>query len=169
MATNISSYTKIVLKHFRNPHNYGKMEDPSAVGEVGNIVCGDVMFLYIKITKNRKKQELIKDIKFETYGCAAAIATSSVVTDLAKGKTIDQALKITKDNVIVSLKGLPRIKIHCSLLAVDALNEAIYNYLVKEKREIPKDLLEIHERNKKEREFVEEKHGDWTKAEKDST
>ena len=164
--TNVSSYSKKVLEHFRNPHNYGKIKNPSAIGEVGNIVCGDVMYLYIKVAKNKKGQEIIADIKFETYGCAAAIATSSAVTDLVKGKTIEEALKVNKDDVIKTLQGLPSIKIHCSLLAVDALSEAIYNYLVKEKRKIPQTLLEIHLRNKKEREFVEEKNVAWVNAEK---
>jgi len=164
--TNVNSYSKKVLEHFRNPHNYGKIKNPSAVGEVGNIVCGDVMYLYIKVTKNKKGQEIIEDIKFETYGCAAAIATSSAVTDLVKGKTVEEALKVNKDDVIKTLQGLPSIKIHCSLLAVDALSEAIYDFFVKEKREIPEDLLKIHERNKKEREFVEEKNVTWVDAEK---
>lgn len=164
--TNISSYSEKVLEHFRNPHNYGKMSKPSSTGEVGNIVCGDVMYLYIKVEKNNKKQEIIQDVKFETYGCAAAIATSSVITDLVKGKTIEKALKINKDNVLKSLKGLPPIKIHCSLLAIDALKEAIYNYFLKEGHQIPKNLQEAHEKIKHEREFVEHKHTDWVEAEK---
>jgi nitrogen fixation NifU-like protein len=164
--TNVNSYSKKVLEHFRNPHNYGKIKNPSATGEVGNIICGDVMYLYIKVSKDKKNREIIQDIKFETYGCAAAIATSSAVTDLVKGKTLEKALKINKDDVIKTLQGLPSIKIHCSLLAVDALSEAIYDFFIKEKREIPKTLEEIHERNKKERDFVEEKHGDWIKTQK---
>ncbi len=164
--TNVGSYSEKVIEHFRNPHNYGKMSSPTATGEVGNIVCGDVMYLYIKVAKNSKKEEIIKDIKFETYGCAAAIATSSAITDLVKGKTIKAALKISKDDVTKSLKGLPPIKVHCSLLAVDALKEAIYNYFAKEKREIPDDLVQAHQKNVKEREFVEHKHTDWVKAEK---
>lgn len=164
--TNIGSYSEKVLEHFRNPHNYGKMDSPTSTGEVGNIVCGDVMYLYIKVAKNKKKQEIIKDIKFETYGCAAAIATSSAITDLVKEKTINFALKINKDDVTKSLKGLPPIKVHCSLLAVDALKEAIFNFLTQENRKIPEDLLKVHEKNKKEREFVEEKHSEWVGAEK---
>jgi nitrogen fixation NifU-like protein len=97
---------------------------------VGNIVCGDVMWLYIKVDP---KNEKITDIKFETFGCVAAIATSSIITDLVKGKTIKQALKITKDNVVKSLGGLPKIKYHCSVLAVDALHDAIKNYENKKK------------------------------------
>jgi len=134
-------YSKKVLKHFRNPHNLGKIKDPSGIGEVGNMACGDVMKLYIKVKNN-----IITEIKFETYGCAAAIATSSVITDLVKGKTIDEAIKMTNKDVIDSLDGLPPIKIHCSLLSVDALSEAIYDYLFKEKKEIPKEVVSRHQR-----------------------
>jgi nitrogen fixation protein NifU and related proteins len=159
--TNVKSYSKKVLEHFRNPHNYGKMKNPTSIGEVGNIVCGDVMKLYIKVVEDK-----IIDIKFETFGCAAAIATSSVITDLVKGKTIEQALKINKDDVIKSLEELPPIKVHCSLLSVDALKEAIYNFLIKEKRSVTDDLQKVHDKNKKEKEFVEDKHSDWVEAEK---
>jgi nitrogen fixation NifU-like protein len=134
-------YSKKVLRHFRNPRNLGKIKDPSGVGEVGNMACGDVMKLYIKVDKGK-----ISDVKFETYGCAAAIATSSVITDLVKGKTIEEAIKMTNKDVIDSLDGLPPIKIHCSLLSVDALSEAIYDYLKKEGKEIPKEVLERHKR-----------------------
>ncbi len=121
-------YSEKVLKHFKNPHNVGKIEDADGIGTVGNRACGDVMKLYIKVEDNK-----IIDIKFETMGCAAAIATSSIITDLAKGKTIEEALKITKDNVIEELEGLPRMKVHCSLLAIDALHAAIQDYQEKKK------------------------------------
>ena len=134
------NYTKKVIEYFQNPHNYGKIKKPDGVGKVGNMKCGDVMHLYIKIGQNAKKQEIIKDIKFETFGCAAAISTSSVITDLAKGKTIKAALKINNNDVVESLGGLPPIKVHCSLLAVDALHKAIHDYLVRNKRDIPKEL-----------------------------
>ena len=136
-------YSKKVIEHFQNPHNYGKIKNPDGVGKVGNPRCGDVMKLYIKVEK-----EKIKDIKFETFGCAAALSTSSVVTDLAKGKTITQALKIKNKDVIDELGGLPIIKIHCSLLAIDALQEAIYNYLSKDKKPIPEKLKQSHQRLK---------------------
>ena len=123
-------YTKKVMETFKNPHNYGKIKNASGIGKVGNPVCGDVMWLYIKVDKNDK----IKDIKFETFGCVAAISTSSIITDLVKGKTIKEALKITKDNIIESLGGLPKIKYHCSILAVDALKEAIKNYNAKKQK-----------------------------------
>jgi nitrogen fixation NifU-like protein len=134
-------YSKKVLKHFRNPHNLGNIKNADGLGEVGNLACGDVMKLYLKIEK-----DIIIDVKFETYGCAAAIATSSVITDLVKGKTIEEALKMTNKSVIDSLDGLPPIKIHCSLLSVDALNEAIFDYFVKNKKEIPQELAERHKR-----------------------
>lgn len=128
MANN--TYSKKVIDHFQNPHNYGKMKNPDGVGEVGNPICGDIMHLYIKVEKG-----IIKDIKYETFGCVAAISTSSVVTDLAKGKTLQQALKIDGNKVVKSLGGLPDIKHHCSLLAVDALKKAINDYLSKKKNE----------------------------------
>jgi nitrogen fixation NifU-like protein len=135
------SYSKKVLSHFRKPHNLGKIRDADGVGEVGNLSCGDVMKLYIKVDDNK-----ISNVKFETYGCAAAIATSSITTDLVKGKTIEEALAMTNKEVIDSLDGLPPIKIHCSLLSVDALNEAIYDYLIKSKKEVPETLEKKHER-----------------------
>jgi len=150
-------YTKKVIELFKNPHNYGKIKSPDGVGKVGNLVCGDVMWLYIKVGKNKKKEEIIKDIKFETFGCVAAISTSSIITDLVKGKTIKEASKITKESVIDSLGGLPRIKHHCSVLAVDALTEAIYDYLIKNKKPIPEELKQRHQRIKKEKEIIEKR------------
>jgi nitrogen fixation NifU-like protein len=154
-------YTKKVLETFKNPHNYGKIKNADGTGKVGNIICGDVMHLYIKVAKN-EKEEIIKDIKFETYGCVAAISTSSIITDLAKGKTINEALKITKDNIIKSLGGLPAIKYHCSVLAVDALVEAIYDYFLKNKKEILPDIQKKHEKIQREKEIIEKKYEKWT-------
>ncbi|MDP2909521.1 MAG: iron-sulfur cluster assembly scaffold protein [bacterium] len=138
-------YSKKVMEHFQNPHNYGKIENPDGIGKVGNPRCGDIMYLYIKV-----ENDIITDIKFETMGCAAAIATSSVVTDLAKGKNILEALKLNSQNVVDALEGLPVIKVHCSLLAADALAEAVYDYLKKNRREIPNDLEEKHAKINKE-------------------
>lgn len=121
-------YSEKVLEHFQSPHNYGKMENPDGTGKVGNPQCGDIMYLYIKVKNNK-----ITDIKFETMGCAAAIATSSIVTDLAKGKTLEEAEKIDSKKVVESLGGLPVIKVHCSLLAVEALKKAIDEYREKTK------------------------------------
>lgn len=160
-------YTKKVLEQFKHPHNYGKIENPDGVGKVGNVVCGDVMWLYIKVAKNKKKEEIIKDIKFETFGCVAAIATSSAITNLAKGKTLEDALNITKGNITKSLGGLPPIKLHCSVLAADALAEAIYNYFVKNKKVISKELEERHKKMAKEKKVVEEKYKDWIQTEEE--
>jgi len=121
-------YTKKVLAHFQAPHNQGVIKNADAVGQVGNPVCGDVMKIYLKI-----KADKIKDIKFETLGCAAAIAVSSALTDLAKGKTLKQALKITKDKIVKDLGGLPPAKVHCSMLGVEALHQAIAKYQESEK------------------------------------
>ncbi|MFZ3054826.1 MAG: iron-sulfur cluster assembly scaffold protein [Minisyncoccales bacterium] len=139
-----SFYSKEVIKHFNNPHNYGKIKNYDGLGKVGNMICGDEMWLYIKITEKDKK-EIIKDVKFETFGCVAAIATSSVVTDLIKGKTIEQALKVKKEDIVKVLGELPPIKLHCSVLAIDALSEAVYDYYSKKKVKIPKDVEERHQ------------------------
>jgi nitrogen fixation protein NifU and related proteins len=123
-------YSKKVLDHFMHPHNQGEMKNPSGVGIVGNPVCGDLMRIYIKV-KKRKEGEVIDDIKFETLGCASAIATSSMVTDLAKGRTLSEALKISRDDVAEALEGLPPIKMHCSNLASEGLVAAIRDYEAK--------------------------------------
>ena len=143
----------------------GKIKNPDGIGKAGNILCGDIMHLYIKIGKEKKGEETIKDVKFETLGCVAAIATSSIITDIAKGKTIEQALNIDKKEIVEFLGGLPPIKLHCSVLAVDALSEAIYDYLSKNKKPIPKQLAEKHKRIKKERQIIKEKYKDWIDAE----
>lgn len=121
-------YSKKVLEHFTRPHNQGTIKNPSGVGMVGNPVCGDLMKIYIKVKKNKAKEDVIDDIKFETLGCASAIATSSMITDLAKGKTIEKAMKLTRNDVADALEGLPPIKMHCSNLADEALHEAIKDY-----------------------------------------
>jgi len=139
-------YSKKVFEHFRNPHNFGSMDNPDAFGQVGNLACGDVMKLYLKIDKNQKGEDFIKDIKFETLGCAAAIATSSVVTDLALGKTLEAALGIKNEDIVKALDDLPTIKIHCSLLAVDALTEAIYSFYKKTNQFISSDFEKRHNR-----------------------
>ncbi len=128
-------YSEKVLEHFRNPRNMGEMKDADSIGQVGNPVCGDLMFIYIKV-KNKNGKEIIKDISFQTFGCAAAIATSSMITELAIGKTLNEAMKITRQDVVDSLDGLPPIKMHCSNLAAEGLHEAIRNYKSKMKNKI---------------------------------
>ena len=120
-------YSEKVMEHFRNPHNVGEIPDANGIGNVGNPVCGDIMRLYIKVDD----KETITDAKFKTFGCGAAIATSSMVTDLVKGKTIDEALKISNRAVAEALGGLPKIKMHCSVLAEEDLRSAIDDYLKK--------------------------------------
>lgn len=126
-------YSDKVLDHFRNPRNVGTLEgDNVAVGRVGNPVCGDLMEIYIKVDEDK-----IKDIKFKTFGCGSAIATSSMITELVKGKSLDEALKVTREDVANELEGLPPIKMHCSNLAADALHEAIKNYRSQQKPVVP--------------------------------
>ena len=121
-------YSEKVMEHFRNPRNMGEISAADGIGTVGNPVCGDMMSIYIKV-----KDNLIADIKFKTFGCGAAVATSSMITELAKGKTLEEAMKITRANVADELGGLPPIKMHCSNLAADALHAAIEDYHKKQK------------------------------------
>jgi nitrogen fixation NifU-like protein len=121
-------YTEKVMEHFKNPRNMGEIPDADGIGTVGNPVCGDLMTIYIKVKDNR-----LEDIKFKTFGCGSAIATSSMITELAKGKTLEEGLKITRANVADSLGGLPPVKMHCSNLAADALHAAIEDYYKKQK------------------------------------
>jgi nitrogen fixation NifU-like protein len=118
-----SLYSEKVMDHFKNPRNVGEMENPDGVGRVGNPICGDVMELYIKVNDG-----IIVDAKFKTFGCGAAIATSSMVTEIVKGKSIKEALKISNKAVVEALDGLPPAKMHCSVLAEDALKSAIEDY-----------------------------------------
>jgi nitrogen fixation NifU-like protein len=124
-----SQYSEKVMDHFKNPRNVGEIENPDGVGHVGNPVCGDIMELYIKV-----KDGIIVDARFKTFGCGAAIATSSMVTEIVKGKSIEEALKISNKTVAEALDGLPAIKMHCSVLAEDALKLAIEDYLNKSKK-----------------------------------
>ncbi len=123
-----SLYSDKVMEHFKNPRNVGEIKNPDGVGHVGNPVCGDIMELYIKVNNST-----IVDAKFKTFGCGAAIATSSMVTEMVKGKSIDEALEISNRAVAEALGGLPSIKMHCSVLAEEALKSAVENYLAKRK------------------------------------
>ncbi len=128
MPDNWSLYSDKVMEHFKNPRNVGEIENPDGVGHVGNPACGDIMELYLKINDTT-----IVDAKFKTFGCGAAIATSSMVTEMVKGKSINEALKISNKAVAEALDGLPSIKMHCSVLAEEALKSAIDDYLGKNK------------------------------------
>ncbi len=121
-----TQYSEKVMEHFKNPKNVGEIKDADGIGNVGNPVCGDIMRLYIKVDDGK-----ISDAKFKTFGCGAAIATSSMVTELVKGKTIDEALKISNRAVAEALGGLPPVKMHCSVLAEQALRSAIEDYMKK--------------------------------------
>ena len=121
----MSIYNEKVMDHFQRPRNVGSMEDADGIGEVGNISCGDIMRMYIKVDEH----ERITDIKFQTFGCGAAVATSSIVTEMAIGKTVQEALAMTNKEVAASLGGLPPLKLHCSNLAADALHAAVKDYL----------------------------------------
>ncbi|MBR5201893.1 MAG: Fe-S cluster assembly scaffold protein NifU [Clostridia bacterium] len=116
-------YSEKVMEHFTNPHNVGKLDDADGIGEVGNAKCGDIMKMYLKI-----ENDIITDVKFNTYGCASAIATSSIATDMIKGQPLSEALKLTNKAVVEALDGLPAVKIHCSVLAEQAIKAAVKDY-----------------------------------------
>lgn len=120
-------YSEKVMDHFTNPRNVGEIEDASGVGTVGNAKCGDIMRIYLDIDDNK----VIKDCKFKTFGCGAAVATSSMATEMVKGKTIEEALQLTNEAVMEALDGLPPVKVHCSLLAEEAVHAALWDYAQK--------------------------------------
>jgi len=124
-------YTEQVMDHFRNPRNVGHLDDADGVGEVGNAKCGDIMKIYLKI-----KDDIIEDVKFETFGCGSAIASSSMATELIKGKSINEAVEFTNKAVVEALGGLPPVKIHCSVLAEQAIKSALYDYAQKNNKVI---------------------------------
>ncbi|MDR1640807.1 MAG: Fe-S cluster assembly scaffold protein NifU [Clostridiales bacterium] len=126
-------YSDKVMDHFMNPRNVGEIDDPSGVGTVGNVKCGDIMKVYLKIEDN---SGVVEDAKFKTFGCGAAVATSSMATEMIKGKTIQEALEITNKTVMEALDGLPPIKVHCSCLAEEALHAALWDYATKRGIEI---------------------------------
>ncbi|MDI9495809.1 MAG: Fe-S cluster assembly scaffold protein NifU [Bacillota bacterium] len=119
-------YSEIVMDHFRNPRNAGRIEDADGIGQVGNPKCGDIMKIYLKI-----KDDIIEDVKFETFGCGSAIASSSIATEMIKGKSINEAVEISNKAVVEALGGLPPVKIHCSVLAEQAVKSALYDYAQK--------------------------------------
>lgn len=143
-------YTEKVMDHFQNPRNMGEIKEASGVGTVGNAKCGDIMRIYLDI-----KDGIIEDVKFKTFGCGAAVATSSMATELVKGKTIEEAMDVTNKAVMEALDGLPRAKVHCSLLAEEALQAALWDYAKKNDIEIigleePKESDDHHEEEEEE-------------------
>ena len=161
-------YSKEIIKHFKNPKNVGKIKNSDGTGEAGNFLCGDIMTLYLKIGKNKKGEKIIRDVKFETMGCTVAIANTSLLTTMVKGKKLEDALKIKKEDLIKRLgQPLPPFKIHCSILAIDALKEAIYDYYLKNKLEIPEDLEKEHQRITKTKEELEKRYQGFQAFEKE--
>jgi len=128
-------YSEKVMDHFANPRNVGELENANAIGEVGNAKCGDIMKIYMNIEDN-----IIKEVSFKTFGCGAAVATSSMATEMVKGKTIEEALKLTNKAVMEALDGLPPAKVHCSVLAEEAINAAIYDYYKRQGIEPPVEI-----------------------------
>lgn len=145
-------YSEKVMDHFTNPRNVGEIEDASGVGTVGNAKCGDIMRIYLDVDEDTK---VIKDCKFKTFGCGAAVATSSMATELVKGKNIQEAMQITNKAVMEALDGLPPVKVHCSLLAEEAIHAALWDYAVKNDIKIEgleKPKSDIHEGEEEEEE-----------------
>lgn len=145
-------YTEKVMDHFSNPRNMGEIENASGVGTVGNAKCGDIMRMYLDIDKNG----IIQDVKFKTFGCGAAVATSSMATELVKGKTIQEAMQVTNRAVMEALDGLPPVKVHCSLLAEEAIHAALWDYATKNGITIEglsKPKNDIHEDEAEEEEY----------------
>ena len=133
-------YSKKVMEHFAEPHNVGEIPDANGIGEIGNAKCGDIMKMFLKI-----ENDIIVDVKFKTYGCASAIATSSIATDMIKGQPISEALKLTNKAVVEALDGLPAVKVHCSVLAEEAIKAAVADYYKKIGRPIDFEIEKSHE------------------------
>jgi nitrogen fixation NifU-like protein len=151
-------YSKKVMQLFMHPHNIGEIKNPDAVGKVGNPTCGDLMWVYLKVKNNSNGEPYIEDIKVKTFGCVSAIASSSISTDLVKGKTLKEAENLTKERIVKRLGGLPPIKFHCSVLAVDAIREAVRDYYIKNKIPVSKTLEDTHRLVLKELETIGHKH-----------
>jgi len=161
-------YSKEIIRHFKNPKNLGRIKNPDAIGEAGNLVCGDTMRIYLKV-KEKNGKRIISDVKGEVFGCVVALANTSLLTTMVKGKRLEDALKIKKEDLIRKLGGrskIPPIKIHCSILALDALHEAIYNYYKNNKLPIPKSLEKEHERIKASIKIIERRHKEFLELER---
>lgn len=158
----VGLYSKEIMRHFKSPKNIGSIKNADGIGKVGNIVCGDVMMFYIKV-----KDSKIADIKFQTFGCVVAIAVSSALTEMVKGKPLKYAMDVTNQDILKKLGKVPNIKVHCSVLAADALHEAVYDYMSKNKMTIPSGLEKEHKRISGTLKKVEEKHKGQTKLEED--
>jgi nitrogen fixation NifU-like protein len=153
-------YSKQIMRYFKKPKNIGIIKNADGKGRVGNLICGDVMELYIKIKNNK-----IVDAKFQTFGCVVALAVSSILTEMIKGKSIEQAIRITNKDILKKTGKVPPIKVHCSFLAADALKESIYDYLSRNNRTIPEELQKDHEKIKSNLEKVESTYGEHVELE----
>ncbi|MEM7825338.1 MAG: iron-sulfur cluster assembly scaffold protein [Candidatus Aenigmatarchaeota archaeon] len=165
----ILPYSKEIMEHFKKPKNLGRIRKPDAIGEAGNLICGDVMRIYLKIKKNSKGKLVISDVKGEVFGCVVALANTSMLTTMVKGKSLEKALEIDKEKLIKKLGGrkkIPPIKIHCSVLALDALKEAIYNYYKSKGLPIPKELEKKHEVIQKTLKDIEKRHKKFVEIER---
>lgn len=154
-------YTEKVMKHFHSPVNMGKIDDADGIGKVGNMACGDMMYMYIKVSQNKHGEDIIKDIKFQTFGCVAAIATSSAVTEMVKGQLLEDALKVKNTDIMETLMGLPPIKVHCSVLATEALADAIYDYYKKHDKPISEELEKKHKEIIEHNKALEEQYKEY--------
>lgn len=167
MKTKCGLYSKEIMKHFKNPKNVGIIKNFDGLGKVGQPICGDVLWLYIKIKEDKKtKKKIISDAKYQTFGCVVALANSSLLTTIIKGKTIEEALKIKKEDILKKLKNVPIIKLHCSVLAIDALSEAIYDYYKKNNLPIPIELKKRHQNIQQTLKDVEKRHKEYIEFEK---
>jgi nitrogen fixation NifU-like protein len=157
-------YSKEIIKHFRRPRNVGRIRNPSGVGRAGNLLCGDVLYLYLKIKGDR-----IVDARFQTFGCITAVANSSILTTMIKGKTLKQALEISKEDLLRRIgKPLPPLKVHCSILAADALYEALYDYYKREGLPIPEKLRREHKRIQRTFRIISQKYRQFIKLEEEA-
>lgn len=167
MMKEFGYYSKEVMKHFRAPKNVGIIKNFDGLGKVGQPICGDVLWLYIKIKEDKKTgKKIISDAKFQTFGCVVAVANSSLLTTLVKGKSLDEAMKITREDIIKKFKKVPVTKLHCSILAIDALSEAIYDYYKRNNLPVPEELVNRHEHIQQTLKTVERRYKDYIALEK---
>jgi nitrogen fixation NifU-like protein len=167
MKMEFGLYSKEIMKHFLHPKNQGIIKKYDGLGKVGQPVCGDVLWLYIKIKEDKKTgKKIISDAKFQTFGCVVAVANSSLLTTLIKGKSLDEAMKITREDIIKKFKKIPATKLHCSILAIDALSEAIYDYYKRKNLPVPKELANRHENIQQTLKTMERRYKDYIALEK---
>ena len=156
------NYSNKVLNFFKKPKHSGIMKNPDTIGTAGSLHCGDTMAIYLKIAKNKKGEEFIKNVRYKTFGCVAAIASSEALSRIIKNKTLKECLTLTNDDLVYELNGLPEIKIHCSLIGIDALVDAIYLYYSKNHPElITKDLQDKEDEINRKKQILETRYKEW--------